>query len=168
MLWPVLVPVAEIRFSVRGYLSLRLAKTEGTRKLQAETRPNSRPPPPSPAIRPWLVAPGAPKLPLHAGKKKVDQDHGRTWQNKSELGDASARCRVPDPRRNRTQHNRVRFAPPDGNGLAWLARSRRHELWRRPPLPACLPALDTDPRRRAAGNHGVRGPARPCGGRIHW
>jgi hypothetical protein len=21
-------------------------------------------------------------------------------------------------------------------------RSRRHELWRRPPLPACLPALD--------------------------
>lgn len=46
MLWPVLVPVAEIRFSVRGYLSLRLAKTEGTRKLQAETRPNSRPPVP--------------------------------------------------------------------------------------------------------------------------
>ena len=68
MLWPVLVPVAEIRFSVRGYLSLRLAKTEGTRKLQAETRPNSRPPVP----RHQAMAGGAWRAQVAAarGKKK--------------------------------------------------------------------------------------------------
>lgn len=80
MLWPVLVPVAEIRFSVRGYPSLRLAKTEGTRKLQTETRPNSRPPRPPPSGHGWWRL-ARPSCRCTRGKKKLIRTtggHGRT------------------------------------------------------------------------------------------
>lgn len=111
-------------FSVRGCPSLRLAKTEGTRKLQAETRPTAAPRPPPSGHGWWRLAP---KLPLQAGKKKLIRTTG--GHARTRVSWATHQRAVASPIRDGTEQGQVR--PPDGNGLAWLARSRRHELWRR-------------------------------------
>jgi hypothetical protein len=118
MLWPVLVPVAEIRFSVRGYLSLRLAKTEGTRKLQAETRPNSRPPPrPPPSGHGWWRL-ARPSCRCTRGKKKLIRTtggHGRT-----RVSWATHQRAVASPIRDGTEHNTTGSGSPHRTGMAWL------------------------------------------------